>query len=73
MRRFILRVVPMVLIDLLAGPMIGMLIGEYLAENPSDESGFIGFLYGLWIGPAVGLMLGLALVFLWKPSDPTQD
>ena len=68
-----LRVVPMVLIGLIAGPFLGMLIAEYLAGNPGDESGFSRFLYGLWIGPAVGLLLGLALAFLWKTSNPTED
>ena len=39
------------------GAMLGSLIGERLGS--AEGEGFIGFLYGLYLGPALGLPLGL--------------
>lgn len=56
-------VVPLVLacFGLFVGAVTGMLIGDALG-HPEGE-GFIGFLYGLWIGGAAGLGIGLALAW----------
>jgi hypothetical protein len=55
----------MVLVGLVAGPVIGMLIVKYSYEDPysygAAEAGFVGFLYGLYIGPPVGFVLGVIL------------
>ena len=75
MKRLLLIVLSMVLVGLVAGPVIGMLIVEYSYEDPNSfgaaEGGFVGFLYGLYIGPPVGLVLGvlLALVASKKSTD----
>ncbi|MGE4631409.1 MAG: hypothetical protein AAEJ47_00050 [Planctomycetota bacterium] len=68
MKRLLLIVHTMVLVGLLAGPMIGMLVVEYSYADPSSqvakEAGFVGFIYGLWIGPAVGLVLAVIMVLV---------
>ncbi|HIK60089.1 MAG TPA: hypothetical protein EYF98_05285 [Planctomycetes bacterium] len=70
MKSWILRVGSMVLLGLILGPIIGMLIAEYLSGDPGSfgakEDGFVGFLYGLRVGPCVGLVLGLLLAFRKK-------
>ena len=67
MRPWILKVIPMVLLGLILGPIIGMLIAEYTSGDPTSfgakEDGFVGFLYGLRVGPCVGLVVGLLLAF----------
>lgn len=65
MRPLMLRVITMMLI----GVVIGPLAGSYIAESWSGsgdslvikQSGFAGFWRGLWIGPIVGLAGGLIL------------
>ncbi len=68
MRRFLLIVLPMGLVGLVAGPVIGMLIVKYSYDDPNSfgaaEGGFVGFLYGLYIGPPVGLVLGVLLALV---------
>lgn len=46
----------------LGGAMAGSFIGESLGS--AEGEGFIGFLYGLWIGPVVGLACGLLAAWL---------
>jgi MFS family permease len=78
MMRSLLIVLAMALVGLVAGPVIGMLIVEYSHADPNSygaaEDGFVGFLYGLYIGPGVGFVLGviLALVVLNKSSEHTE-
>jgi hypothetical protein len=66
----------MVLLGLILGPIIGMLIAKYTAGDPTSfgaaEDGFVGFLYGLRVGPCVGLVLGLLLAFR-KKNDTTGE
>jgi|GEM_PF-1039551 MFS family permease len=76
--RLLLIVLPLTLIGLVAGPVIGMLIVEYSHSDPNSfgakEDGFVGFLYGLYIGPGVGFLLGviLALLVPKKNSEHTE-
>lgn len=76
--RSALIVLVMALAGLVAGPVIGMLIVEYSHSDPNSfgakEDGFVGFLYGLYIGPGVGLALGLilALIDSKKGSEHTE-
>ncbi len=76
--RSALIVLVMALVGLVAGPVIGMLIVEYSHSDPNSfgakEDGFVGFLYGLYIGPGVGLVLGviLALLIPKKSSEHTE-
>jgi len=78
MMRSLLIVLAMALVGLVAGPVIGMLIVEYSHTDPNSygakEDGFVGFLYGLYIGPGVGFVLGviLALVVSKKSSEHTE-
>jgi MFS family permease len=78
MMRSLLIVLAMALVGLVAGPVIGMLIVEYSHADPNSygaaEDGFVGFLYGLYIGPGVGFVLGviLALVVSKKSSEHTE-
>ena len=78
MMRSLLIVLAMALVGLVAGPVIGMLIVEYSHADPNSfgakEDGFVGFLYGLYIGPGVGFVLGviLALVVSKKSSKHTE-
>ena len=78
MMRSLLIVLAMALVGLVAGPVIGMLIVEYSHTDPNSygakEDGFVGFLYGLYIGPGVGFVLGviLALVVSKKSSKHTE-
>ena len=76
--RSLLIVLAMALVGLVAGPVIGMLIVQYSHADPNSygaaEDGFVGFLYGLYIGPGVGFVLGviLALVVSKKSSEHTE-
>jgi MFS family permease len=78
MMRSLLIVLAMALVGLVAGPVIGMLIVQYSHADPNSygaaEDGFVGFLYGLYIGPGVGFVLGviLALVVSKKSSEHTE-
>ena len=78
MKRSLLIVLAMALVGLVAGPVIGMLIVQYSHADPNSfgaaEDGFVGFLYGLYIGPGVGFVLGviLALVVSKKSSKHTE-
>ena len=78
MMRSLLIVLAMALVGLVAGPVIGMLIVEYSHTDPNSygakEDGFVGFLYGLYIGPGVGFVLGviLALVVSKRNSEYTE-
>jgi len=58
----------MVRLGLILGPIIGMLIAEFASGDPTSfgaaEDGFVVFLYGLRVGPCVGLVLGLVLGLL---------
>ena len=78
MMRSLLIVLAMALVGLVAGPVIGMLIVQYSHADPNSfgaaEDGFVGFLYGLYIGPGVGFVLGviLALVVSKKSSKHTE-
>jgi MFS family permease len=78
MMRSLLIVLAMALVGLVAGPMIGMLIVEFSHADPNSygakEDGFVGFLYGLYIGPGVGFVLGviLALVVSKKSTEHTE-
>lgn len=78
MMRSLLIVLAMALVGLVAGPVIGMLIVQYSHADPNSfgaaEDGFVGFLYGLYIGPGVGSVLGviLALVVSKKSSEHTE-
>ena len=78
MKRSLLIVLAMALVGLVAGPVIGMLIVQYSHADPNSfgaaEDGFVGFLYGLYIGPGVGFVLGviLALVVSKKSSEHTE-
>ncbi len=78
MRRSALIVLVMALAGLVAGPVIGMLIVEYSHSDPNSfgakEDGFVGFLYGLYIGPGVGSVVGviLALVVSKRKSEYTE-
>lgn len=69
-----MRVLPMVLLGLFLGPVTGMLVVEYSTGDPNSfaakEAGFEGFLYGLWVGPCVGLVVGLCLHALRKRQAP---
>jgi hypothetical protein len=55
-----------------------MLIVQYSHADPNSfgaaEDGFVGFLYGLYIGPGVGFLLGviLALLVPKKSSEHTE-
>jgi MFS family permease len=77
MMRSLLIVLAMALVGLVAGPVIGMLIVQYSHADPNSfgaaEGGFVGFLYGLYIGPPVGSVVGviLALVVSKKSSEHT--
>jgi len=66
----------MVLLGLILGPIIGMLIAEFASGDPTSfgvaEDGFEGFLYGLRVGPCVGLVLGLLLA-LSKRNDTNGE
>lgn len=68
MKRLLLIVLPMVLVGLIAGPVIGMLIVKCSYQDPysyrAAEAGFVGFLYGLHSGPPVGFVLGVILVLV---------
>ena len=76
--RSLLIVLAMALVGLVAGPVIGMLIVEYSHSDPNSfgakEDGFAGFLYGLYIGPGVGSVVGviLALVVSKRKSEYTE-
>lgn len=78
MMRSALIVLVMALAGLVAGPVIGMLIVEYSHSDPNSfgakEDGFVGFLYGLYIGPGVGSVVGLilALIDSKKGSEHTE-
>lgn len=76
MKRSLLIVLPMVLVGLVAGPVIGMLIVEYSYKDPNSfaaaEGGFEGFLYGLYIGPPVGLVLGVLLALVASKKSTEQ-
>lgn len=76
MKRLLLIVLSMVLVGLIAGPVIGMLIVKYSYEDPNSfgaaESGFVGFLYGLYIGPPVGLVLGVLLALVASKKSTEQ-
>ena len=76
MKRSLLIVLPMVLVGLVAGPVIGMLIVKYSYEDPNSfgaaEGGFVGFLYGLYIGPPVGLVLGVLLALVASKKSTKQ-
>jgi len=78
MMRSLLIVLAMALVGLVAGPVIGMLIVKYSHADPNSfgaaEDGFVGFLYGLYIGPGVGSVLGviLALVVSKRNSEYTE-
>ena len=78
MMRSLLIVLAMALVGLVAGPVIGMLIVQYSHADPNSfgaaEDGFVGFLYGLYIGPGVGFVLGviLALVVSKKSTEHTE-
>ena len=75
MMRSLLIVLAMALVGLVAGPMIGMLIVEFSHADPNSygakEDGFVGFLYGLYIGPGVGFLLGVILALL-VPKKSTE-
>ena len=64
-RHLVLRVITMMLIGVVIGPLVGMYITEYWAGGgdslATKQSGFEGFSWGLWIGPVVGLAVGLIL------------
>ena len=66
----------MVLVGLVAGPVIGMLIVKYSYKDPNSftaaEGGFEGFLYGLYIGPPVGLVLGVLLALVASKKSTKQ-
>ena len=66
----------MVLLGLILGPIIGMLIAKFASGSPTSfgvaEDGFVGFLYGLRVGPCVGLALGLLLAFR-KRNDTSGE
>jgi integral membrane sensor domain MASE1 len=49
------------LLGAFVGAVIGMLIGDAMG-HPEGE-GFIGFIYGLWIGGASGFLGGALLAF----------
>ena len=51
------------LLGTFVGAVAGMLVGDAMGE-PEGE-GFIGFLYGLWIGGAAGLLGGALLAYGW--------
>ncbi|MAW77925.1 MAG: hypothetical protein CMJ95_11150 [Planctomycetes bacterium] len=76
MKRSLLIVLPMVLVGLVAGPVIGMLYVEYSYKDPNSftaaEGGFEGFLYGLYIGPPVGLVLGVLLALVASKKSTKQ-
>ena len=76
MKRLLLIVLSMVLVGLIAGPVIGMLIVEYSYADPNSfgaaEGGFEGFLYGLYIGPPVGLVLGVLLALVASKKSTEQ-
>ena len=76
MKRSLLIVLPMVLVGLVAGPIIGMLIVKYSYADPNSfgaaEGGFEGFLYGLAIGPPVGLVLGVLLALVASKKSTKQ-
>jgi len=60
-----LRVITMMVIGVVIGPLAGTYIAEYLAGGGDSlvtkQSGFEGFWWGLWVGPVVGLAVGLIL------------
>ncbi len=78
MMRSLLIVLAMALVGLVAGPVIGMLIVQYSHADPNSfgaaEDGFVGFLYGLYIGPGVGSVVGviLALVVSKRNSEDSE-
>ena len=78
MMRSLLIVLAMALAGLVAGSVIGMLIVKYSHSDPNSfgaaEDGFVGFLYGLYIGPGVGSVVGviLALVVSKRNSEYTE-
>lgn len=60
-----LRVITMMVIGVVIGPLAGTYIAEYWSGSEDSlvikQSGFDGFWRGLWIGPVVGLAVGLIL------------
>jgi MFS family permease len=48
------------IVGLIVGPIIGMIIGEVLsgetAPTARAESGFPGFVYGVFCGPFIGMI-----------------
>ena len=67
MKYWALMVIPMVLLGLVLGPVIGM----FISGDGQDE--FIGFLYGLRIGPVAGLLVGIVLGVLRKKSKHPEE
>jgi uncharacterized protein YqgC (DUF456 family) len=55
----------MMLIGVVIGPLVGIYIAEYWSGSEDSlvikKSGVDGFRQGLWMGPLVGLVVGLLL------------
>ena len=64
MKSWLVRVIPPTLFGLIIGPAVGMVLAENFAGSTDPmgarESGFEGFIHGLWVGPLVGFLLGFA-------------
>jgi len=48
------------ILGLVLGPILGMILGEVLSDEPTPagrtDDGFVGFVYGLFCGPFVGMV-----------------
>lgn len=65
MWHWIKRVLPLAVLGLLVGPVIGTFLGE---RWPGVTDGFVGSLYGLYIGPLVGALIGVVLALAQRPT-----
>ena len=61
--RIVIGVVLGAIAGLLIAPVVGLLVSGDSSTMGGKEQGFVGFLYGVYWGPAVGALLGAALAW----------
>lgn len=63
LKRILIGIVLGAVVGVLIAPVVGMWITGDSATMSGKEQGFVGFLYGVYWGPAVGALVGALLAW----------